>query len=138
MNRPVIYSGIVGGMLVIGGALSPMLHISVVGNWNYFKIEPVLATTACLAAAIGILGAVFTRENLVRYCGWFILGWISFTLFATIFKVNDYFAIIPFKKLARWMSTMITFRYAGWIAIYLGALLMIFLTRKSVTTGDKK
>lgn len=138
MNRPVNYPGVIGGMLVIGGAMSPMLHISIVGNWNYFKIEPTLATIACVAAVIGILAAVFGKRPLQRFTGWFIFAWLVFTFLATWFKVHDYFSIIPFKRLAAWLSHMITFRYAGWLAMLLGAVLLIFAKGKSVTPAGNK
>lgn len=129
------YTGIIGGILVLAGSVSPMLHIKVVGNWNYFKIDSTLATIACVLAVLGILGAVLQKTGLQRFAGWFILVWIIFTYVAVVFKVNDYFSIIPFKRLAKWATAMITFRYTGWLGIFLGAVLMLFVKRKSVTNN---
>jgi hypothetical protein len=120
------YGGIIGSLLVIGGGLSPMLHIPIIGNWNYFDIDLVLASIVFVLAGLGLIAAAFGKISLLRFSGWLILGMILFTLVAVYFKVNSYFSFIPLKKLAAVASSVIHYRWIGWSIMTVGALIMIF------------
>lgn len=119
------YFGIFGSFMVIAGALSPMLRIPVMGNWNYWDIEPVLATLVMVLAALGLLSSVFARPSVLRFCGWSILVLVLFTLCAVYFKVNSYFDFIPFRKLAAAAAGIVRYRWIGWIVLVAGAAMMI-------------
>ena len=120
------YGGIIGSLLVIGGGLSPMLHIPIIGNWNYFDIDLVLATIVFVLAGLGLIAAAFGKQSLLKFSGWLILGMIIFTLAAVYFKVNNYFNFIPLKKLAAAASSVIHYRWIGWSIMTVGSLIMIF------------
>jgi hypothetical protein len=119
------YLGLLGALLVIAGGMSPMLRIPVIGNWNYWDVDVVLASIVYAHAAAGLLGAILRKSPLVRFSGWGILIVVAFTLIAVFFKVNDYFSFIPFKKLARVATNMIHYRWLGWIMLFAGAVIMI-------------
>jgi hypothetical protein len=40
--------GIIGGALMAAGGMCPLLHLPIIGNWNYFDIDVTLATVFCL------------------------------------------------------------------------------------------
>lgn len=120
------YLGVAGVLLVIAGGMSPMLRIPVIGNWNYWDIDIVLASIVYALAATGLLGAVLRKPALVKFSGWGVLIVLLFTLIAVYFKVNDYFSFIPFKKLARVATNMVRYKWLGWTLIFSGALMMIF------------
>ena len=124
------YLGIIGAILVIAGALSPMLHIPIIGNWNYLDIDTVLATVIFILAALGLVASVLKRPGLVRFSGWASLVVVLFTLTAVYFKVNDYFSFIPFKKLASVAAGIVKYRWLGWIILVIGSLMMIFAGKK--------
>jgi len=125
------YSGLVGALLVIAGGLSPMLHIPIIGNWNYYKIDTVLATIVFVLAGAGLLAAIFSKYGLLRFCGWGILFVVIFTLVAVYFKANNYFSFIPLKKLAAALSGIIHYRWIGWAMLFAGSITMILSGRKN-------
>lgn len=125
------YLGIIGAVLVIAGVFSPMLHLPIIGNWNYWDIEPVLAVLVMLMAALGLAGAAANKASLWRLGGWGALMVILFTLLAVYFKVNDYFSFIPFKKLAAAAAGIVRYRWLGWILLLSGAIILILTGRKS-------
>ncbi len=125
------YIGILGVLSVIAGGMSPMLHIPIIGNWNYWKIDMVLASIVFTLAAMGLLAAILKKPGLLRFTGWAILITVGFTLFAVYFKVNNYFSFIPLKKLAKVTSGIIHYRWLGWCMLFAGAIIMIISSRIS-------
>ncbi len=124
------YIAILGAILVIAGAMSPMLRIPVIGNWNYWDLDVVLASVIFVLAAVGLLGAILKQPGLVKFSGWAVIVVVIFTLIAVYFKVNNYFSFIPFKKLARVATGMVRYQWTGWALLFSGALFMVFSSRK--------
>jgi hypothetical protein len=122
--------GLTGALLVFAGGMSPMLR-PIIGSWNYWDIDTTLATIAFTLAAIGLLAAISNKKGLLRFAGWAELIFVTFTLVAVYFKVNDYFSFLPFKKLAAAASGLIHYRWMGWALLYAGSLLMIIGSKRS-------
>ena len=106
-----------------------MLHIPIIGNWNYWDVDTVLASIVYVFAATGLLGVILRKPTLIKFSGWSVLIVVAFTLMAVYFKVNDYFSFIPFKKLARIAAHMVHYRWLGWGMLFSGALVMIISSR---------
>ena len=124
------YTALLGVILVIVGGMCPMLHIPIIGNWNYWDIDTVLASIVYTLSAIALLAAISRKQSLLRYCGWLLLLVLLFTLTAVYFKVNDYFSFIPLKKIAAAASRMIRFRWLGWGLMFAGAFIIILFAKK--------
>ena len=123
------YLGILGAILAIAGGMCPMLHIPVIGNWNYWDIDIVLASIVYTLAALALLASVTKKPGLLQFCGWALLLVLLFTFGAVFFKVNNYFSFIPLKKLAAAASRIIHYRWTGWALMTAGSLIMIFIPR---------
>ena len=124
------YTALLGVILLIVGGMCPMLHIPIIGNWNYWDIDTVLASIVYTLSAIALLAAISRKQSLLRYCGWLLLLMLLFTLTAVYFKVNDYFSFIPLKKIAAAASRMIRFRWLGWGLMFAGAFIIILFAKK--------
>ena len=124
------YTALLGVILIIVGGMCPMLHIPIIGNWNYWDIDTVLATIVYTLSAVALLAAISRKQSLLRYCGWLLLLVLLFTLTAVYFKVNDYFSFIPLKKIAAAASRMIRFRWLGWGLMFAGAFIIILFAKK--------
>ena len=124
------YTALLGVILIIVGGMCPMLHIPIIGNWNYWDIDTVLASIVYTLSAIALLAAISRKQSLLRYCGWLLLLVLLFTLTAVYFKVNDYFSFIPLKKIAAAASRMIRFRWLGWGLMFAGAFIIILFAKK--------
>ena len=125
------YVGIIGALLVIAGGLSPMLHIPIIGNWNYWDLDTVLASIIYALATLALIASASNKRGLLRFCGWALLFVLAFTFVAVYFKVNNYFSFIPLKKLAAAASRIIHYRWMGWGLISSGALIMILFSGKN-------
>lgn len=124
------YAGIIGALLVIAGGLSPMLHIPIIGNWNYWDLDTVLAAIIYTLATLALIASASNKRGLLRFCGWSILLVLGFTFVAVYFKVDNYFSFIPFKKLVAAASRVIHYRWTGWVLIASGGLIMILFSGK--------
>lgn len=130
--KSVNYLGLIGSLLIVAGAVSPMLHIPIIGNWNYYDIDVSLASVVMCLAALGVIASVINKPGLLRFSGWASLIVVLFTLAAVYFKVNDYFSFIPFKKLAAAAARIVHYRWTGWILLILGSVLAIFGGRRKI------
>jgi hypothetical protein len=119
------YIGIIASLMVISGGFMPMLHIPIIGNWNYLDLDIVLASMVYSIAIVSLIAAVSNKRGLVRFCGWALLLVLIFTFGAVYFKVSNYFNFIPLKKLAAVAGRMIQFRWIGWALIASGGFIMI-------------
>ena len=123
------YIGIFGVFLVLVGGMCPMLKVPIMGNWNYWDIDTVLASIVYTLSAIALLAAITQKQSVLRFCGWLLLVMLLFTLTAVYFKANDYFGFIPLKKLAAAASRMIKFKWLGWGLMFAGAFIIILFSR---------
>jgi hypothetical protein len=128
------YVGIIGALLVIAGGMMPMLHIPIIGNWNYWDLDTVLASIVYSLAILSLIAAASNKTGLLRFCGWTLLLVLAFTFGAVYFKVSNYFNFIPLKKLAAVAGRMIHYRWIGWALIAFGALLIILFSGKNKKT----
>ncbi len=119
------YISLVGILLIIIGGMTPMLRVPILGNWNYWDIDTILASIVYALSAVALIAAVTRKQRLLRFCGWLLLIMLIFTLTAVYFKANDYFSFIPMKKLAAAASKMIKFKWTGWAMMFTGALMII-------------
>jgi len=124
------YAALLGILLVIVGGMCPMIRVPILGNWNYWDIDTVLASIVYTLAAIALLAAFTRKQGLLRFCGWLLLVMLIFTLTAVYFKANDYFSFIPLKKLAAAASRMIKFKWLGWGLMFAGAFIIILFSSK--------
>jgi hypothetical protein len=125
------YAGIIGSLLVIAGGLSPMLHLPIIGNWNYWDLDTILASIIYALATLALIASASNKRGLLRFCGWSLLLVLAFTFVAVYFKVNNYFSFIPLKKLASAASRVIHYRWLGWALISSGAIIMILFSGRN-------
>ncbi len=131
------YISLSGVALVLIGGMCPMLRIPMIGSWNYWNIDTVLASIVYTVAAIALIASITGKNGLLRFCGWALMILILFTLAAVYFKVNNYFSFIPLKKLAVAASRMIKFQWIGWGTMLAGILLILFSARRSNASSSK-
>jgi len=125
------YIGIIASILVIAGGMMPMLHIPIIGNWNYWDLDTVLASIVYSLAILSLIAAAGNKRGLLRFCGCTLLLVLAFTFGAVYFKVSNYFNFIPLRKLAAVAGRMIQYRWIGWAFIASGAILMILFSGRN-------
>lgn len=130
------YLGLFGSLLVIAGAMSPMLHLPIIGDWNYWDLHTGMASVVYVLAGLGVLASVSGRDGLLKFAGWAEVVIILLTLLAVYLKVNDSFSFIPFKKLAKAATGLVKYRWTGWALLAAGSVMMIIASRRRAKKAE--
>lgn len=118
-----------GGILVIAGSFLPLIHVPVIGNWNYWKLEPALAVACWLFSAGAVFGVVNDKVKTTRIFAVLLILLFLFTLFAVKYQTAQYFSFIPFATWREKLSGIVKLRW-GWIVEFTGAFIMLFANGK--------
>jgi hypothetical protein len=116
--------GIVAAVIMGVGGLCPLVHLPVIGNWNYFDIDPTLAILFYILVVLGLVNSLMGKTALVRFTGWAALVLVLVTLAGVYLKSHDYFSFVHFKKLVHLAAGLVKYKW-GWFIILAGALLLI-------------
>ncbi len=122
---------LLGLILVVVGSFLPLVHVPIIGNWNYWKLDHYLAITCWILAACAVFGIVNRNAKMVRVFGFLLIILFGFTLVAVKVQSLDYFSFIPFKSWRETFAGVVRLKW-GWAVEFLGAFLMI------VARGSKK
>ncbi len=124
---------LIGLFLVVAGSFLPLVHIPIVGNWNYWKVDHTLAIAVWGFSVLILLFVLINRTKLVRIVACVMLLLFVFTIIAIKLKSLDYFSFLPFKS---WQSTFagIVKLSWGWFIEFLGAILILITSIKNINT----
>lgn len=123
--------GVIGALLLAVGGMCPLVHVPIIGNWNYFGIDQYLGTIFYVIVVLAFLGAFLNKAGLLRACGWAAIVMVILTLSAVWFKSHDYFSFIHFRKLINLASGMVKYKW-GWFVILAGVLPLITVRKKAI------
>lgn len=124
--------GIIGTVILAMGGMCPLVHVPILGNWNYFGIDASLGFVFYFLIAIALLSSYLNKTGLIRFCGWALLVWVILTLLAVWFKSHDYFHFIHFKKLINLAAGMVKYKW-GWLVIITGVAVLLTTRNLRVT-----
>jgi hypothetical protein len=116
--------GIIGAVIMGVGGLCPLVHLPVIGNWNYFDIDPTLATIFYILVVLALVASLMGKVGLVKFTGWAALVLVLVTLLGVYFKSHDYFSFVHFKKLVHLAAGLVKYKW-GWFVILPGALVLM-------------
>lgn len=123
---------LLGLILVVAGSFLPLVHVPVIGNWNYWKLDHFLAITCWILAAGALFGIVNNAVKTVKIFGILLVILFFFTLFAVKFQASEYFSFMPFKSWQDKLAGIVKLRW-GWIVEFLGAFIIVFASgRKTI------
>lgn len=123
--------GIVGAVLMAVGGMCPLVHVPIMGNWNYFDLDQTLAITFYVLVVVGLIGAFATRAGLVKFAGWAGIVVVAITLAGVYFKAHDSFGFLHFKKAVNFAAGLVKYKW-GWYVILAGAFILITVRRPKV------
>jgi len=123
--------GIAGSVILAAGGLCPLMHLPVIGNWNYFDIDIRLAIVFYLLVALALIGSLTNKTGLVRFAGWGAIVLALITLAGIYFKAHDSFSFLHFKKLVNLASGLVKYKW-GWFVIMTGAILLITVRKPGI------
>ncbi|MCU7613778.1 hypothetical protein N0B16_04945 [Chryseobacterium sp. GMJ5] len=122
---------IVGFILVVIGSFLPLVHVPVIGNWNYWKIDYYLAGACWFFSVCTLFSILNNRQNLVKIFGILLLILFAFTLFAVKYKSLSYFSFLPFRSWTEAIAGTIKLKW-GWFVEFAGALMLIIAKKKAI------
>ena len=123
--------GVIGAIIMAVGGMCPLVHVPIIGNWNYFGIDPYLGTMFYVVTVLALAGGLLDKTGLIRFTGWAALILVILTIGAVWFKSHDAFGFIHFKKLINLAAGMVKFKW-GWLVILVGVLPLITVRKKVV------
>ena len=118
-------------LLVVAGSFLPLVHIPIIGNWNYYKIDSTLAFLVWGFCSIAFLGVIFGKINLVRATAVILLLIFVFTIVAVKFKSLNYFSFLPFKSWQESFAGIVRLSWA-WILEFAGTALLLLLKQQKI------
>lgn len=116
---------LIGLILVVAGSFLPLVHIPLIGNWNYYQIDKSLAVICWILSAVALAGIVLNRTSLVKTTAVLLLILFGFTLVAVRFQSLDFFSFLPFASWKEFAAGMVKLKWA-WLLEFSGAILMLF------------
>ena len=124
-------SQLISLFLIVAGSFLPLVHIPIIGNWNYYKVDANLAYMVWGFCALAFLGIVFNKIKLVRVSAIVLLLLFLFTIVAIKFKSLDYFSFLPFKSWQESFAGIVKLSW-GWFLEFSGAILLLFIKKSKI------
>lgn len=128
-------SQLISLFLIVAGSFLPLVHIPIVGNWNYYKVDVNLAYMVWGFSAVAFLGIIFNKIKVVQIAAIILLILFSFTIVAIKFKSLDYFSFLPFKSWQQSFAGIVKLSW-GWILEFAGAILLLFIKKKNIQSNS--
>jgi len=121
---------LLGLLLVVAGSFLPLVHVPIIGNWNYWKLDHYLAIACWILSACAAFGLVNGKAKVVRIFGVLLIILFAFTLVAVKMQSSEYFSFLPFKSWRETFAGVVKLKW-GWAVEFLGAILMILPGNKN-------
>ena len=124
---------LIGLFLVVAGSFLPLVHIPIVGNWNYWKVDHTLAVILWGFSLLTLIFTLINKTKLVRIMAFLMISLFVFTIVAVKLKSLDYFSFLPFRSLQSTFSGIVKL-YWGWLIEFLGAVVILIASGKNINT----
>lgn len=122
---------LLGLLLVVVGSFLPLVHVPIVGNWNYWKLDHFLAIACWILSACALFGIVNNSAKIVRSSAVLLILLFILSLIAIKVQSLDYFSFLPLKSWRETFAGVVKLKW-GWAIEFLGAFLMIFAKNNKV------
>jgi hypothetical protein len=121
---------LLGLILVVAGSFLPLIHVPVIGNWNYWKLDHFLAIACWILAAGSLFGIVNNKVAITKIFAILLIVLFVFTLFAVKLQASEYFSFMPFKSWQDKLAGIVKLKW-GWIIEFLGAFIIFFPSKRN-------
>lgn len=124
---------LIGLFLVVAGSFLPLVHIPIVGNWNYWKVDNSLAIAVWGFSLLMLVFILIDKTKFVRIIAFLMILLFVFTIVVIKLKSLDYFSFLPFKS---WQSTFAGIVKLSWdgSSNFLGSSLNFNSIKKNINT----
>ena len=120
---------ILGLILVVVGSFLPLVHVPIIGNWNYWEVDHYLAVF-CWVICVCILFSILNNKlSLVKIFSFLLLILFVFTTLAVKYQAMNYFSFLPFKSWSKALVSTVKLQW-GWLVEFLGAIILLISKSK--------
>ncbi|RNA62529.1 hypothetical protein D1631_11585 [Chryseobacterium nematophagum] len=120
---------LLGLLLVVIGSFLPLVHIPIIGNWNYWKLDHNLAIMCWFFSVGALFGIVNRNTTLSKIFAVLLIFLFLFTLVAIKVQSLQYFSFLPFQSWKETFVGIVKLKW-GWAIEFLGAILIFFSPKK--------
>ncbi len=124
---------LIGLFLVVAGSFLPLVHIPVVGNWNYWKVDHSLAMIVWGICLLTLVFILMNKSKAVKIMVFLMILLFVFTIVAVKLKSLDYFSFLHFKSWQSAFAGIVRLSW-GWFIEFLGAAIILIASRKNINT----
>ncbi len=128
---------LIGLFLVVAGSFLPLVHIPIVGNWNFWKVDHTLSIAVWGFSLLTLVFILIDKTKRVKIMAFLMILLFVFTIVAVKLQSLDYFSFLPFKS---WQSTFagIVKLSWGWFIEFLGVALILISSIKNIESQRHK
>ncbi len=120
---------LLGVILIVIGSFMPLVHIPIIGNWNFYDIDKYLAIFCWILSGVSFVGILFKRNFLVKISAILLVVLFIFTIIAVRFQSLDFFSFIPFQSAKEFAADLVKLKW-GWLLEFSGAAILLFSKRE--------
>ncbi len=114
-----------GLALVVIGSFLPLVHIPLIGSWNYWQVDHYLAIICWILSVLALFGIMNDNQKLIKISAALLIILFAFTIFATKYQAFSYFSFLPFKSWTETFASTVKLKW-GWIVEFAGVFMLIF------------
>lgn len=121
---------LIGLFLVVAGSFLPLVHIPIVGNWNYWKVDNSLAMIVWGICLLTLVFILMNKNQFVKIMAFLMILLFVFTIVSVKFKSLDYFSFLPFKSWQSAFAGIVKLSW-GWFIEFLGVMVILIASKKN-------
>ncbi|MCG2793647.1 MAG: hypothetical protein L6262_08905 [Weeksellaceae bacterium] len=123
---------LIGFFLVVAGSFLPLVHIPIVGNWNFWKVDYTLAIILWGFSLFTLVFILTGKSKSIRITAFLVILLFVFAIVAIKLKSLNYFSFLPFKSWQSSFAGIVKLSW-GWFIEFLGVFLILIATKGSET-----
>lgn len=121
---------IVGVMLVVIGSFLPLVHIPLIGSWNFWQTDHYLAVSCWVFCIFALTGIILNKSKLIFFSGLMLLLLFVFSIIAIRFKTLQFFDFLPVDSWKNLASGIVKLKW-GWFPMFAGSALIILAKKNN-------
>lgn len=118
-----------GWVTVVIGSFMPLVHVPILGSWNYWKLDHRLAIICWVLCGIALLAVVVNDNRFLKIAAIILMLFFAFTIVAVKTKAMDSFSFVFIKSLQKTLAGIVKLRW-GWYVEFAGALVMLLAPKQ--------
>lgn len=119
----------IGILMVAAGSFLPLVHVPVIGYWDYWNIDHTLAVIVWILTISALIFTLNGKKAMLRLTAVLIIILFLFTIMAVKMKSLDFFSFLPFKAWQGALAGTVKLSW-GWIVEFSGAVLILIPVKK--------